>query len=138
MCKPALDLFDMRPQAMDAYLSNYGWHFSKELCEYAVSLMYSEDASGVKTYTKLKSKDEVKAMAEKLGVKLHCAVDYDFLYTFHAYCTDLKGVVLDEKLLLMITDAICNDADAGDGAIMRKWLATMVSKGEPVYWSDFA
>ena len=34
-----LDYYDILPEGMDAYLSNYGWHFSKKMCEWAVSNM---------------------------------------------------------------------------------------------------
>ena len=130
-------MFDMRPKTMEAYLSNYGWHFNEELCKYAVSLMYYEDDDEHKVYTKYKKKEEVEELLTKHGIKPKSKIDYDFLYTYHAYCTDLKGTVSDEKLLLQITDAICRDADVGDGAILRKWLAVMVSNGEPVFWGDF-
>ena len=43
MCKQALDLYDMRPQSMIAYLSNYSWHFNEPLCRYAISLMYYKE-----------------------------------------------------------------------------------------------
>ena len=37
--KPALDTYDDMPKYMRKYLQNYGWHFNKALCNYAVSLM---------------------------------------------------------------------------------------------------
>lgn len=137
MCRPALDLYDMRPQSMNDYLSNYGWHFNEGLCEFAVSLMYNEDEEGKKTYTKYKKKEEVEALYTKHGIKLKKPLDYDLVYLYHMYCTDLKGVEEDEKKLLMIAKAIWCDADASDGFVLRRWLATMTGNGEPVYWSDF-
>ena len=35
----ALDVYDDMPKYMRKYLQNYGWHFNKALCNYAVSLM---------------------------------------------------------------------------------------------------
>lgn len=137
MCKQALDMYDVRPQAMTAYLGNYGWHFNEGLCEFAVSLMYSEDENGNKTYTKYKKKEEVEALLTKHSIRLKKPLDYDFVYLYHAYCTDLKGTEDDEKKLLMITKAIWCDADAADGTIMTQWWAKMVRCGEPVYWGDF-
>lgn len=30
-----MDVYDIRPRGMDAYLSHYGWHFSKPMAEFA-------------------------------------------------------------------------------------------------------
>ena len=35
----ALDVNDNMPKFMRKYISNYGWHFNKALCNYAISLM---------------------------------------------------------------------------------------------------
>jgi len=35
----ALDTYDDMPRNMRKYLRNYGWHFNKALCKYAISLM---------------------------------------------------------------------------------------------------
>jgi hypothetical protein len=37
--RTALDVNDNMPKYMRKYISNYGWHFNKALCAYAVSLM---------------------------------------------------------------------------------------------------
>jgi len=39
MRRAALDSYDDMPKYMRKYLQNYGWHFNKALCQYAVSLM---------------------------------------------------------------------------------------------------
>lgn len=136
MCKPALDLFDMRPQSMTAYLSNFGWHFNKPLCEYAVSLMYYKEGDQEKSVPCL-SKEKVKELLTKHGILMK-NVTYDFIYTYHMYCSDLKSKVsLDEKTILLIAKATVEDDDAADGFILRRWIATMTGNGEPIYWSDF-
>ena len=76
MCKPALDIWDMRPQSMTVYLSNYGWHFNKSLCEYAVSLMYYKEEGQEKSVECL-SKDKVKELLAKHGVEVK-NLTYDF------------------------------------------------------------
>lgn len=38
-----LDTYDKMPTAMKNYLSLYGWHFSKKMCEWAVSKMEVEN-----------------------------------------------------------------------------------------------
>ena len=39
-----LDTYDKMPLAMKNYLSLYGWHFSKKMCEWAC-LLYTSDAA---------------------------------------------------------------------------------------------
>lgn len=34
-----LDMYDDFPSGMKAYLSAYGWHFSKAMCDWAISMM---------------------------------------------------------------------------------------------------
>ena len=35
-----MDVYEKLPPGMDKYLSHYQWHFSKKMCEFAVSRMY--------------------------------------------------------------------------------------------------
>lgn len=45
-----LDARDRFPSGMEEYLSHYGWHFSKNMCEWACSKMYRIDATGKRNY----------------------------------------------------------------------------------------
>lgn len=121
---------------MTAFLSNNGWHFSPKLCRYAVSLMtYKENGKDVKM--EFTPKEKVEELLTKHGIKLEKKIDYDFVYLYHMFCSDLKKVPLDEKMKLLISKAVFEDDDAADGFIMRRWYATMIGNGEPVYWSEF-
>jgi len=53
MKRTALDIYDDMPASMRKYISNYGWHFSKEAFEYAVSLMRKRDSSGKEVPVKI-------------------------------------------------------------------------------------
>lgn len=136
MCKQALDLYDMRPQSMTAYLSYWGWHFNEALCKYAVSLMYYKEGEKEKEVEYL-SKEKVEELLTKHGVKLEKKMNYDFVYLYHMYCSDLKKAPFDDKQKLLIAKYTFEDDDVADGFIMRRWYATMVGNGEPIYWSDF-
>lgn len=136
MCKQALDLYDIRPKSMTAYLSNYGWHFTPKMCKYAVSFMcYKENGKDVKM--EFTPKEKVEELLTKHGIKLEKKMDYDFVYLYHMFCSDLKKVALDEKIKLLIAKAVFEDDDVADGTTMRRWYATMIGNGEPVYWSEF-
>jgi len=83
-------------------------------------------------------KEKVEELLTKHGIKLQKKINHDFVYLYHMYCSDLKGKVpADEKTILLITKATFEDDDAADGFILRRWYATMVGNGEPIYWSDF-
>ena len=38
-----LDSYSGYPSGMEEYLSAYGWHFSKKMCDWAVSKMYKTE-----------------------------------------------------------------------------------------------
>lgn len=121
---------------MTAYLSYWGWHFNEALCKYAVSLMYYKEGEKEKEVEYL-SKEKVEELLTKHGVKLEKKMNYDFVYLYHMYCSDLKKAPFDDKQKLLIAKYTFEDDDVADGFIMRRWYATMVGNGEPIYWSDF-
>lgn len=135
MCRPALDMYDMRPHSMIEYLSNYGWNFNKKSCECAISLMKKE-VNGKQEKITPKKKEEVESLFAKHGVKLNDKFNYNHLFVFHMAMADYCSF-MDERMMCLFTKAYCEDVDATEGFILRRWYATMVGNGEPVYWSDF-
>lgn len=129
----ALDIYDELPKYMRKYLQNYGWHFNKALCQYAVSLM----KKGGKPLESL-SKEYVDKMLSINGVKLVKNVGNDYVFVANMGKADYYGSsITDEKhLALYIKDTI-DDEDAGDGTTMRRWYATMVANGEMIDWEEF-
>ena len=129
----ALDIYDELPKYMRKYLQNYGWHFNKALCQYAVSLM----KKGGKPLESL-SKEYVDKMLSINGVKLAKNVGNDYVFVANMGKADYYGSsITDEKhLALYIKDTI-DDEDAGDGTTMRRWYATMVANGEMIDWEEF-
>ena len=71
-----LDTYDRLPSGMKEYLSQYGWHFSKKMCEWAVSKMrVSDDSSSAASTGKTRKleamkKDEVEKLLKKYCIKL--------------------------------------------------------------------
>jgi hypothetical protein len=129
----ALDMYDELPKYMRKYLQNYGWHFNKALCQYAVSLM----KKGGKPLESL-FKEYVDKMLSINGVKLAKNVGNDYVFVANMGKADYYGSsITDEKhLALYIKDTI-DDEDAGDGTTMRRWYATMVANGEMIDWEEF-
>ena len=126
-------MYDELPKYMRKYLQNYGWHFNKALCQYAVSLM----KKGGKPLESL-SKEYVDKMLSINGVKLAKNVGNDYVFVANMGKADYYGSsITDEKhLALYIKDTI-DDEDAGDGTTMRRWYATMVANGEMIDWEEF-
>lgn len=58
--------YDEKPEGMINYMRYYGPHFSKRLCEFAVSLMTKEDGKPIKPF----SKEEVRNMLQTAGITL--------------------------------------------------------------------
>lgn len=129
----ALDSYDEMPKYMRKYLCNYGWHFNKALCDYAVSLMR-------KNNQKLSpvSKEYIDKLLEQYNIQLKNNIGSDYVFVANMCKADYYGssITDDKHFALYIQDTI-DDEDAADGTTMRRWYATMVANGVMVDWEDF-
>ena len=128
-----LDLYDEMPRAMKAYLRNYGWHFNKEACDFAISKM-------TKNGTKLNpvNKDQVDKLMQRHNIDIKNNKGYDYVFVANMCKADYYGSSIeDEKHLVLYVKDTLDDEDAADGTTMRRWYATMVANGEPIEWEDF-
>lgn len=127
-----LDIYDDMPTAMKAYISNYGFHFSKKACEFAVSLL-RKNGQKIQPY----SKEQVEEMLRKYSLNLDKAVMYDPVYVANMAKADYYGSSIADEIHLakFIRDYI-EDEDASDEVTFRRWLATMVGNGIPIEWED--
>jgi len=139
MRRTALDIYDDMPSAMRRYISNYGWHFSKEAFEHAVSLMRKRDSAGKAVKVQVHTKEQVTDILKRHGVELENDTLYDGAFVYHMGLADYFGSsVPDEKHLALYVKDTIDDIDASDETTFRRWVATMVGDGQPVPWSDFA
>lgn len=137
MKRMALDIYDDMPRDMKAYLRNYGWHFNKKACDFAVSLMKKKDTSGKMKSIEPWTKEQVDEMLKTYGVQVENSNGYDHVFVANMCKADfLKSSVPDEVHLALYVKDTMDDADAGDGVVMRRWYATMVANGEVVEWED--
>lgn len=129
----ALDSYDEMPKYMRKYLRNYGWHFNRALCDYAVSLMR-------KNNQKLSpvSKEYIDKLLEQYNIQLKNNVGSDYLFVANMCKADYYGssITDDKHFALYIQDTI-DDEDAAVGTTMRRWYATMVANGVMVDWEEF-
>lgn len=138
MRRTALDIYDDIPREMRTYLQHHGWHFGKKACEYAVSMMRKRNSSTDKL-EKIEpySKEDVETLMKKYGVVIENTNDYDFVFVANMGKADyLKSSIPDEQHLALYIKDVMDDADAGDGTVMRRWYATMVANGVGVEWPE--
>ena len=131
--RASLDTYDDMPKYMRKYLQNYGWHFNKQLCNYAVSLM-------TKNNKKLEplTKEYIDKVLQQYNIKLTKNVGHDYIFVANMCKADYYGSSIPDEhhFALYIKDTI-EDEDAGDGTTMRRWYATMVANGIMVDWEEY-
>lgn len=128
-----LDYYEILPKGLDAYLSHYGWHFSKSLCEMAVSKMKDRNGSKVPFL----EREKAKSWLEQYGVKLENDKGYDISYVWAMGRADLLGSsVSDDAHLAKFVKDYLDDPDGYDGIAFSRFLADCSAKGEPIIWED--
>jgi hypothetical protein len=131
--KPRLDSYDTIPQGMRAYLSNYGWHFNKKLCEWAISMMRDRNKSKLSVY----EKDKVETMLTQHGVEITPDKLYDAMYVLHMARADFMGSsIADETHLAKYVGDYINDPDGYDGIALTRFYADCMGKGIGIEWED--
>ena len=131
--KQRLDTYDTMPKAMKAYLSNYGWHFNKHLCEWAISMMRDRN----KAKLPLMDKEKVDAMLKQHGVEITADKLYDAIYVLHMAKADFMGSsIVDEQHLAKYVGDYLNDPDGYDGVALTRFYADCMGKGIGIEWED--
>lgn len=132
-----LDMYDNFPSEMKAYLSNYGWHFSKAMCEFAVSGMEKEDGNGKKVKIQPYTKDQVDALLKQYGVELKNKEGYDYVYAANMCKADyLNSSVPNESYLAKFVKDYVDDPDAPKGKTFGRFYADCIASGKPIMWGD--
>jgi hypothetical protein len=128
-----MDYYDLLPSGMEAYLSLYNWHFSKRLCEWAVSKM--KDRNGNKI--KMKPKEEVDAILKANSIELENDHGYDSVFVMHMGLSDYLGSsIADEMHLARYVKDVLDDKDGYEGIALTRFLADCSAKGVPIIWED--
>ena len=128
-----LDYYDILPAGLDAYLSHYGWHFSKALCDWAVSKM--RDKKGEKL--SVKSKEKVDSFLSSYGVEIENDKGYDKVFVYHMGLSDyFGGSITDEAHLAQYVKETLDDPDGYEGIALTRFIADCNGKGVPIIWED--
>lgn len=128
-----MDYYDILPAGMDAYLSHYGWHFSKALCEWAVSRMRDRNGNKVQ----MRTKDQVDAILKNNNVDLENNDGYDAVFVAHMGISDYVGSSIpDEAHLARYVKDVLDDKDGYEGIALTRFMADCSAKGIPIMWED--
>ena len=131
-----LDMYDKLPSGMKEYLSTYGWHFSKKMCEWAVGNM-RVDKNGKKEKLEAMKKDEVEELLKKFGVKLEHDKGYDCVYVANMAKADyFKSSIADEAHLALFIKDYIDDPDGYDGLPFTRFYADCIGSGTPILWEE--
>ena len=130
-------MFDGIPEDAYRYLSNYGFHFNKKACEFAVSMMSKREAgTGKLVPLEMVSKDDVEAMLTKHNVKLENDCMYDSTYVANMLMSDMyKSSIPDEQHLALGIKDLIDDIDQRDGYLFVRWYSNVLFNGNPIDWS---
>ena len=116
------------------YQRLFGPHFTKELCNFAVSMM--EDENGpITPFTK----QEVEGKLNAYGIKLKYNKLYDFVYVANMCKADFLGSAVpnDDQHLCEYIKKVIDDPDGYDGQVFNRWLSDVEGMHIAVDWSEF-
>lgn len=116
------------------YMRLYGPHFTKELCDFAASLM-ENDKGPIIPITKKELEEKFKAQ----NIKHEYDKLYDAVYVANMCKADYLGgaVPNNDYNLCMYVKATIDDPDGYDGQPFNRWLSDVEGMHVPVDWSEF-
>lgn len=136
--RESLDIYDRKPKEMVNYLRYNGYHFTKNMCEFAVSKMRKMNAAtGKEERIEPRTKEQVDEVLTKNGVRIANNSLYDYIYVYHMAIADFyKSSIPDEPHLCLFVKDYVDDVDQKDGFIFNRWYADTVRDGIPIPWDD--
>ena len=121
------------PTGLEKYLSMYGWHFSKKLCNFAVSHMKKDNGEKIVPITK----EALDLLLAKNGIELDNKFGYDYVFVANMCKADYLGSsVPDETHLAKFVKDYCDDPDGYEELPMTRFYADTIGKGIPIIWED--
>lgn len=133
MSMDRLDYYDIKPAGMDAYLSHYGYHFSKPLYEWAASMMEDRNGNPLPKIDKPIIEKTLKAN----GIDVKNNNGYDIVYVWAMGLADYFGSsITDEAHLSKFVKDYLDDRDGSKTRAFDEFYAKMVALGIPIVWED--
>ena len=125
-----LDQYETKPAGMERYLAAYGWHFSKAMCDWAVSKLRDKDGEKHEPMTKEQLCDMLKKYGEEVDAK-----GYDAVYVANMeQAKHAKGSITnDGQLAKHIAEEF---QTAYDGEAFTHFYSDCIAQGEPILWEE--
>lgn len=129
----SFDLYDNIPEDMRAYLQNYGFNFSKKMCDFAVSMMKNNEGKVTPI-----PKEKCEELLKRYGVELEKDNGYNSLYVLTMAKADYWGTVItSEEQLAKFVKSYIDDPDyPSTEKAFRHFLADMYGFGIVINWID--
>lgn len=132
-----LDTREVFPSGMEEYLSQYGWHFSKKMCEWAVSKMYKRNSLDKKIPIQSWNKDSVDKLLNKYGVTIENKIGYDYVFAANMCIADYYGSsIIDEQHVALFIKDYVDDPDGYEELPFTRFYADCIGSGVPINWED--
>lgn len=128
--------YDEYPQAMLAYLRNYGPHFNRRLFEFAVSKM-TKRVDGIEKKLVPMPKEDVDNIMRTHRIETKRGQLYDCAYVANMCKADfLDSSITDEEHLAMYVKDVIDDVDAPDGLVFNRFYADCCYSGIAIDWEE--
>lgn len=131
--------YDIIPEELRKYLANFGKHFNRKLCDYAVSIMQKAGPDGKPIAITPMSREEVDNLLKTHGVELKNNVLYDHVFVANMVKSDLLGSgVPDAKHHALAIKDYIDDIDKAEGYLFDRWISDLCGLGPNFipYWED--
>lgn len=136
MSMARLDMYEGYPEDMVQYLSNYGWHFSKKMSDWAASKMF-KILNGMKRKIDPFTKESLQALYDKYNITPSSIKGYDDVYIANMCKADYLGkAVRGESELVMFVKDTLDDPDGYEGLPFTRFYADCIGSGTPINWED--
>ncbi|MBQ9254642.1 MAG: hypothetical protein IJ180_07715 [Bacteroidales bacterium] len=127
-----LTKYDRIPESMINYKRYNGPHFSKKLCDFAVSKMKDKNGN-ITPYTR----EQVDTLLKTQGIELQNSQLYDYVYVANMCKADYLGSSIpDETHLARYIKDVIDDPDGYDGIVFNRWYADMSYIGIAIDWQE--
>jgi hypothetical protein len=128
-----LDTYSKLPSGLEDYLSYYGWHFNKKLCDFAVSHMKKQGGIKITPYTK----EQLDNLMKVHNIDVKQSQGYDYVFVANMAKADYLGSsIMDEIRLLKFVKDYIDDPDGYEGLPMTRFYADVIGKGIVIDWED--
>ena len=128
--------YDEIPEGMKRYINNYGCHFNKKLCDWAVSNMYKK-TNGKKEYITPYTKEQVDNMLKQNNIQLERGKLYDHVYIANMVKADFLGSSIpNEQYMVKYIKDMLDDPDAEEGFVFNRYYADTMFMNNPIDWED--